>query len=442
MKKKLQEMLAKKEARKAELLAKSQASTEVAELRGINTEIESINGEIAELRGMIDAIPDEAPPAGTGAPAAVPGQAPGQAPAQPFVPDQRQTQVPQGQFNPLGTYTVGAASPGQAQTQQRSIDFEGMEREELFKTPEYRSAYLKKLQSKQLNDVEQRAITTAVGSGGAAVPTTTYDKIIEKLRQTSVLFPLISATYLPGNVTLPVANALTAALWTQEAAAAAFGDDTVAGVSLAGYTLAKYAQISVAAMVMTIDAFENYIVQQLSNQLAIAIENAILNGLGATPGAGQLPQPLGIIPGVTWDATNSLTYASSGILYDDFVATRALLRVMYRIGASWVMNTNMEAAMMKVKDTMGRPIFSQDPQNGFIPKILNLPYVVDDYMPNNTILLGRLDYYFMNFSQPPLIEASRDAGFTSASVMYRGMLIADGKPALSEAFVLLTQAAA
>jgi HK97 family phage major capsid protein len=58
MKEKLKKMLADKETRKTELTTKSAASTDVTELRGINAELTNINNEITELRGMIDAMPD------------------------------------------------------------------------------------------------------------------------------------------------------------------------------------------------------------------------------------------------------------------------------------------------------------------------------------------------------------------------------------------------
>ena len=430
MRKKLQDMLAKKEARKKELLNKSNTSNEVNELRSINTEMENLNGEISELRSMMDTSTE---PAGETTPLL------GQQPT-----EQRQM-VPQGQLNVLGTYGVaGVQSTPTARSEQRSLDevislpSEEM-RGELFMLPEYRSAYLKSLQGKQLSDVEKRAITTAANSGGAAVPTTTYDMIIEKLQQTSVLFPLISTTYIPGNVVLPVANAITAAVWSDEVTDGTFGDDTVAGVSLAGYTLAKYAKISAAAMVMTIDAFETYIVNQIGNQLSIAVENAILNGLGPTPGGSNKPQPTGILPGVTWDLTNSATFTTA-VGYDDLVGARALLKTPYRPFGKWILNSNMEAALFKIKDSQNRPIFTQAPQNGFEPRILNHPYIVDDYMPDEQILFGAFNYYYMNFSQNPVIEASKEAGFTSASTIYRGILIADGKPALNETFIKLTKA--
>lgn len=439
-KKKLLELIAKKEARKTELNTKAQASEDVAELRSINAEIDTLNADIAEFRSLADAMPDDPSPAP--APASTPTPAPATTPAPAPQPEGRSAQP---SLNVLGTYGTGTLPNAQQRGGAQSLDEvvsikDPVEmREALFKLPEYRSAFLKSLQHRSLSEAEARAITTAVGSGGAAVPTTTYDKIIEKLRQTSVLFPLISATYITGNVNLPVANALNAAQWSAEAQPVTTGDDTVTGVSLTGYTLAKYANISVQAMVMTVDAFETYIVNQIGNQLAIAVENAILNGAGpsATPA-----QPTGILPGVTWDGSNSATWAAGAeIGYDDIVGLRALLNSVYRAMAVFVLNRNMEAEVMKIKSTTGFPIFSQDPQNGFAPKILNTNYVVDEYAPDNTLLYICPTYYYMNFSQAPIIEASKEAGFGSATIMYRGMLIADGKPALSEAFCKLTQVA-
>jgi HK97 family phage major capsid protein len=170
------------------------------------------------------------------------------------------------------------------------------------------------------------------------------------------------------------------------------------------------------------------------------VENAILNGLGPTPVAPNKPQPTGILTGVTWGAGNSATYTTS-VGYDDLVGARALLKTPYRPFGKWILNSNMEAALFKIKDSQNRPIFTQAPQNGFEPRILNHPYIVDDYMPDDEILFAALNYYYMNFSQNPIIEASKEAGFTSASTIYRGILIADGKPALSETFVKLSKAA-
>ena len=62
---------------------------------------------------------------------------------------------------------------------------------------EYRSAFLKRLQGKALNEAEKRAMTTAVESVGAGIPTTLLNKIEEKLRQTSALFNEVEVLNLP-----------------------------------------------------------------------------------------------------------------------------------------------------------------------------------------------------------------------------------------------------
>lgn len=72
--------------------------------------------------------------------------------------------------------------------------------------------------------------------------------------------------------------------------------------------------------------------------------------------------------------------------------------------------------------------------------ILGYPVVMDDYMPDGEVLLGDLDYYFMNFALAPTIETSKEAGFRSGKLVYRGLAVADGKPALPEAFVRVEEA--
>lgn len=460
MKNRLLKMIQAKEGlktqRKAEYKKDMENAKDSKELRSLytqyNKDIDTLDGEIQEYRGMVAEIEEaekrakEPDTNNSGAAGILPeGAKPQKRDSVPEGGDGSSKQEPQQRsFNILNTYSMGEnINPkGVQQRSFESLDLNGMDpvdaRNEILKTYEYRSAYFKNLMKRKLTDVEQRALTTAANSGGAAVPTTTFNMIIEKLRQTSVLFPLIQVTYIPGNVDLPVANVITAGEWSAEAVVGNITDDTVQSVNLTGYTLAKYAQISIAAQTMTIDAFEQYIVTQISNQLAIAIENAILTGKGGSPVAPDKPQPTGILTGVTFDTTNSKEFSTS-VGYDDLVDARALLNSAYRTNARWIMNGKMEAEIFKIKTTTNKPIFSQTPQNGFEPRILNIPYLVDDYMPDDTILLANLAYYYMNFSQQPIIENSRDAGFTSASTIYRGVLVADGKPALSEAYVKISK---
>lgn len=321
--------------------------------------------------------------------------------------------------------------------EERGMDFANMTPEELLESKEYRSAYLKNLQGKPLSDVESRALTTAANSAGAAVPTTTLNRIIDKLRQTSALFSRISVSYIPGNVVLPVANAKNAAAWKAEGTDGTPQDDTISSVTLSGYELIKLVEISAAAEAMTIDAFEAYIAAEIGRQMAIAVENAILNGAGANSN-----QPTGILPGITWDASNKVEYAAgTKLVYNTFMDALALLPTMYHPNAVFVMNRKtLFGDVRKIKTTDGAPIFAYNAQDQAAMSILGYPVVMDDYMPDGEVLLGDLEYYFMNFAKAPGIETSKEAGFRSGKLVYRGLAVADGKPALPEAFVRVEEA--
>lgn len=319
-------------------------------------------------------------------------------------------------------------------SEQRNL--EDMERDTIFSIPEYRSAYLKRLQGKELTDVEKRALTTAANSAGAAVPTATMDMIVDKLRQTSVLFPRINVSYVPGNLSLVVANAKNAAAWKTEGIDGTSADDTVIKVTLSGYELIKLVEISAAATAMTIDAFEQYITTEIGRQMSIAIENAILNGTG-------IDQPTGILSGITWDTTNSMSWAAAeAIGYDVIMDGLALLPTMYHGNAVFIMNRKMLfSGIRKIKDDVKQPIFTYNPQDRAAMTILGYPIVLDDYMPDDTVLLGDPSYYYMNFSKPIELSSSMEAGFKSGKIAYRGLAVADGKPGLAEAFVKIYKAA-
>ena len=74
--------------------------------------------------------------------------------------------------------------------------------EDVQTTEEYKNAFMKKLMGKDLTAQENTMV-----SGAAVIPTQTMDAIIEKLEQTSVLYPFISKSQIPGNLSLPVENA-------------------------------------------------------------------------------------------------------------------------------------------------------------------------------------------------------------------------------------------
>ena len=303
-KKELEAKIAEKEKRMADIKATIEKAGTVEEMRSAYKEADALKSDIADYRSILAGMPDDN----------IPPEAQEQR-SKEIEAEQRKKAPTAEQFNPLATYQVGNGATSE-KSDKRSIDDilkmpigseteKAQMRSELFKAPEYRSGYFKALAGrKDFTDVEKRALTAAADSGGAAVPTTTYDMILKRMTQTSALFGLINKTQIPGNVVLPVANAQNAAKWS-DTAPNPDEDDTLTQVSLSAYALSKFAKVKGQLILMSIDALEAYVVSAISDQLAIAVENAILNGTGA-----DHSQPTGIFTGVTWTAANAKTYST------------------------------------------------------------------------------------------------------------------------------------
>lgn len=313
--------------------------------------------------------------------------------------------------------------------EERKMDVSVMSPEEVLNSTEYRSAFYKKLQGKELSEVEKRSLTTGAGSAADAVPTTTLDLVYDKLRQSVALFPYISVSYVKGNMSLVVANAKNNSSWHVEGNLISGTDDTVSKVSLTGYELVKLVQISKAALAMSISAFESYIVDEIARRMAIAIETAIISGAGTT-------EPTGIANGVTFNSSNSVQYTT--LSFDNIMDGFKLLPTLYHNNALFTMNRNtLFGGLRKIKSSDGLPIFTYNAQDKAAMSILGYPIVLNDQVPDDVIYFGDFKYYHMNFSEGVSIEKSTDSSFKNALIDYRGTLVADAKPTLNEAFVKL-----
>ena len=114
---------------------------------------------------------------------------------------------------------------------------------------EYRQAWLKNLQGKELTVEERDAMTAS-----SAIPTETMNMIVHKLE----LNPLIAAvdmSYIPGNVTFPAEDTINDANWVEMATASTDSADTLKAVTLGAYKLIKTVYINADVHDMDIPAF-------------------------------------------------------------------------------------------------------------------------------------------------------------------------------------------
>lgn len=310
---------------------------------------------------------------------------------------------------------------------------------------EYRSAFYKTLLGQDLTEPEKAAYNRAMTekradafststNTAAIIPTHTLNEVVSKARTQGGLISVCRGFNIPANVSVPVGTPSGAAAWHPEGDNVDREKPDIADVSFGGYEILKIFSISAKVKRMSVSAFESYLTEELNACTMATIANSLVNGIGANQGTG-------VLPGVTWGATNSLTYAAAtGIKYTDITELIALLARGYANGAVFAMsNATLYQDIYGIVDGNKRPIFTPDPRNELIGRVLGFPVVVDDYIADGTVLFG--NFYYMGYNLPEgiAIERSTESGFTRGVVDYRALAIADTKPIVPEAFVKLEE---
>lgn len=328
MKNRLKKMLQAKEARKTELGTKANATEDIAELRSINTELETINGEIAELRSMIDGIPDD--------PNSIPeGQL-----------EQRAQQQPQGQLNVLSTYGVGQQGGGQQAEQRAAVD--------QYDTPEYRAAFMDYVTKGIKSDVlEFRTdATTMTTDIGAVIPTTILNKVVEKMADFGAIWSKVTKTGIPGGVELPVSSVKPTATWVSAGSVAEKQKKTIsAKISFNYYKLQIRVAVELVAGTVAMPVFETTVSDNIYEAMIVALETAIISGTGEG-------QPLGITVDTDIPADQVVNVAAVDMnKYDTWTGLIGKMPRKYRTGAAFILNdSDWNKYIVGMVDANGQPV--------------------------------------------------------------------------------------
>ena len=297
---------------------------------------------------------------------------------------------------------------------------------------EYRSAWLRNIRGLELTDAETRALTTATNSAGAAVPTITRNKIIEKVKQYCPLLDKIDLLRVPGGVKVPAEGTTTDAQTHKEGAAITADADTLVEVALAGYEVTKLVTISKSVEKMSIDAFENWLVNKIARKIAEKISKLIIFGSGSGEAQG--------FDKITWNESNSVTIAKAGsIAAADVKTLVGLLNGGYDNGAEWLMSkTTFFADFHPLMNNSKDNIVTYD--NGTY-RIMGYPVSFDDRV---TLHEGYLANIYLGYigNMPEDITVTSQFVTRENAYDFLGCAMFDGKVQAVEAFVKFIKATA
>jgi HK97 family phage major capsid protein len=293
-------------------------------------------------------------------------------------------------------------------------------------TAEYRDLWLRNLQG-NLTDEEKRAYAS---NNTNAVPTMVSDKFFEKLVKLAPMLSEITLLRVAGNlkfVSEGVRNSADAG-HTENSANDPSADTTVS-VTLGGYEFLKILQISRTAKLMSIDAFEGWLVNMLTGDIARSIDNYIINN-GTN----------GFVTKVTWTTNTNQIVNTEGYTYGNICDLIALLPAAYDPEAKFLVNKKtLYGDIAQIVNSSGDPIFVPNTVTGVGGMLMGYPVLVDDYVStaNKALYLGKWTDIVGNLSEDINVESDASAGFTANAIMYRGVAVFDSQPAKTDAFVRL-----
>lgn len=318
----------------------------------------------------------------------------------------------------------------------------------VFASNEYRSAFFKTMLGQELSNVEQRAFNhamdiqktehradefTSSSNASAVIPEQTLNEVIRRARTQGGLLANVRSFNMPTKIRIPISTPQERAEWHTEGLKVEADKAVMTSVSFEANEIIKIFSISVKAKTMSISAFESYLVEELTNCVVEAIEYALINGTGKNQGQG-------ILTGITWNDSNSLTLSGK---YTDFTKALGMLKRGYAQNAKFAMsNSTLYNTVYGVEDGNKRPIFVQDAQRDNVGYIFGKPVIIDDNIEDGTIILGDFNYVGYNLPQGIMLESSRESSFRSGLIDYRAMAVADTRVLVDDAFVKLSGASA
>lgn len=272
---------------------------------------------------------------------------------------------------------------------------------------EYRLAWLKNLQGKEISEVERRALT----GGTSALPDQTANKVIDILLDTVPMLNEIELFRVPGSINIAVE--VTAPGATPEAAGGLVtaSDATLRQVTLNGYNMNAFIRLGADLAQQAVPAFEDWLTRKLADAIANKIEHFIING----DGSGD---PKGIDKYVTtWDVSDGTGVAwtgSSGAALDVDDLDKAIgnIPAKYDQAAKFVMSKKtFYTNVVNLSDVNNLPVVERDGRTFYVR---GYPVVFSSYVADGVIYFGDFKRGMVgNLSSDVRVEKQRNLAYNA-----------------------------
>lgn len=277
---------------------------------------------------------------------------------------------------------------------------------------------------------------TKTGDVGALIPTTVLEKIIEKLEATGMILPLVTRTAYKGGVSIPTSSVKPVATWVAQGAGSDKQNrDTSGTITFAYHKLRCAISVSFETDLMALSVFETTLINNITEAMTKALEQAIISGSGSG-------QPKGIL---TEEVNEGQEIKATTLSYDTLVNAEAALPLEYEDGAVHCMTKKTFMAYIGIKDSNGQPIARVNYGIGGKPErtLLGRPVILCNYLKSfDTAETGEVFHFLFNFKDY-VLNTNYNMGLKkyedndTDDMVTKAIMIADGKVVIKDSLVTI-----
>ena len=265
------------------------------------------------------------------------------------------------------------------------------------------------------------------------IPRTTADKIWKKMKEVYGVLEDVRKNNVPGEFRLVKHEGINAgdAKWYIETTPTEDEENAFGEIILKGHELSKAITISWKLRSMAMDDFENFLVDEISERMGLALGNGVTQGTGVN-------EPYGIVTRVNADTEQVVNVAVTGTVeYSEVLETIGKVQSGYKRDATFYANSNVIWTKLSgVMDKQGRPLFIPNKSENGVGNILGFTVKEDSTLTDDQVLFGNVPAGYL-FNENEAMSMTIEEHAKARKTDYVGYMIADGDVIDTKAFALL-----
>ena len=294
-----------------------------------------------------------------------------------------------------------------------------------FDTMEYRQAFFDYVKTGVMNPEYRASAITTTADAGSVIPTTTLNKIIDKLTSQGMILPLVTQTAYNTGVSIPTSSVKPFATWVADGAGSDVQKKALGSITFSANKLRCAVGVSFNLENMSLSAFEAAIVSNIAEAMVRAIEQAIISGSGTG-------QPKGIL---TETPADGQSIEVTAIDYNTMVNAEAAVPAAYETGGVYVMTKSTFMQYVGMVDGNKQPIARVNYGiNGAAERsLLGRRVIICDYLPSFSAatneqvfaFIFRFEDYVFNTNYSVGLKQYED--YVTDDIVRKAIMLADGK---------------